>query len=316
MGTTLLTGFVLDRATAAGAEALLPTITAALAVAAVAGMADFLFFLPVRAAVKHAPDESISVWELLRGPLTDGNFRRFLGFTATLTFGTGFLAQFYWLYAFEELRLDNVGANALLVVWPLVALAVATPFWGRVIDRVGRKPVLLVAGLVLVGGSWWWVFMTPASVGWWYAGVVLANLMWPGIELANFNVMLSLRESETSRAQASGYVAVGSMTVALAGALSGLFGGAVAQTWQTTRPEFFGIEWTYHRVLFGLSGIFRLLALGWLLGFRDAKAATTRAALRYMGTNVYSNVQQAFFLPVRLLSRLGTATYKVGKGRR
>ena len=266
--------------------------------------------------MKRSPDESVSVLGLLRAPLADGNFRRFLGFTATLTFGTGFLAQFYWLYAFEELRLDNVGANALLVVWPLLTLAVVSPFWGRVIDRVGRKPVLLVAGLVLVGGSWWWVFMTASSIGWWYAGVIVANMMWPGVELSNFNVMLSLRESETSRNQASGYVAVGSMTVALAGALSGLFGGVVAQTWQNARPEWLGIEWTYHRVLFGLSGIFRILALGWLLGFRDSKATTTRAALRYMGTNVYSNVQQAFFLPVRLLSRLGAVTYKVGKDRK
>jgi hypothetical protein len=94
-----------------------------------------------------------------------------------------------------------------------------------------------------------------------------------------------------------------------------LFGGAVAQACGEARPQWLGIEWTYHRILFAVSSAFRLLAVGWLIGFRDAKAATTRAALRYMGTNVYSNLQQAFFLPVRFLSRLGAATYKVGKRR-
>jgi len=313
--TTVTTGFLLDRATAAGEAALLQMLSVALAVAAGAGIADFLFFLPVRAVESRAPNAAVSAAGLLRAPLADANFRRFLGFTMTLTFGTGFLAQFFWLYAFEELKFGNATANLMLVVIPLLTVAATSPFWGRVMDRVGRKPVLLVAGLLIVPGSFWWVLMTPTTLWPWYLGVILATAVWPAIELANFNVLLNLREDESTRRQAGGYVAVGSLAVALAGALSGMFGGAVAQACRDARPQWLGIEWTYHRVLFTVSSAFRLLAVGWLIGFRDPKAVTTRAALRYMGTNVYSNLQQAFFLPVRFLSRLGAATYKVGKRR-
>jgi len=59
-----------------------------------------------------------------------------------------------------------------------------------------------------------------------------------------------------------------------------------------------------------------LLAALWLFRLREPGAYTTRAALRYLGTNLYSNLQQAMFIPGRLLWQLGRWTYKLGPRRR
>ncbi|MDW8344810.1 MAG: MFS transporter [Verrucomicrobiae bacterium] len=312
--TTWAIGAVLDWAATQGEPVMARTISIGLAVAGVAGMLDFLLFLPVESAERPMPARPVSLWELVRAPLADVHFRRFLGFHMTLTFGTAYLGPFFWLYAFEELQLTNVQANVWLVILPMVMWALATPLWGRVLDRFGRKPVLWLAGIAVVLGSAAWVPMTEGTLWPWYGLVMLANLAWPGIELANFNVLLRTRDATgQTRVPTSGYVVVCSVAGALAGSLAGLVAGGLAEAWQPRQPVWLGVEWTYHRVLFVCSSALRLVALGWLVGFRDVQAGSTRMALRYLGTNIYSNLQQTVFLPIRLLSRVGRMTYKVRK---
>lgn len=315
--TTLAIGALLDWAGSQGEAVMMRTISLGLGLAGVAGMADFLFFLPVDAAQKPAARNQVGLMDLIRVPMGDRNFRRFLAFHMTLTFGTGFLGPFFWLYAFEELALSNVQANLWLVILPMVMWVVMNPVWGRVLDRFGRKPVLWLAGVAVVLGSVAWVPMQPGRLWPWYGLVMLANAAWPGIELANFNLLLHMRDaSGRLRIPASGYVVVSSVAAATAGALAGVLAGGMAEVWQPWRPEWWGIEWTYHRAMFLFSSVMRLAALGWLVGFQDTAAGSTRMALRYLGTNIYSNVQQTVFLPIRLLSHVGRVTYKLRRTER
>jgi MFS family permease len=197
----------------------------------------------------------------------------------------------------------------MLVVMPLVVLFFSYPLWGRVIDRFGRKPVLLIAGLFIAHGGATWILVTPTAWIWGYIGVIIAAAAWPGIELANFNLLLGM--SESAGRQATAYVAINSLVGAIAGIASGLFGGYVAHRLGTWEGTLLGWTITYHGVLFLISGALRLLALLWLIHLHDPGASTTRTALRYMGTNFYSNLQQAVFMPGRLILRLSRWTYRL-----
>ena len=300
---TLLTGYALDHAPA---TTLLKVVCLALGASALFGLVDFLFFVKVPDIQRVKPNPEVGIWELLRGPLRDRNFLRFLGFTTTLTFAVGYIAQFAWLFIFDVARMSNTQANAMMVVMPLVILILSGPMWGRLLDRFGRKPVLIIAGLLILPGSLGWIFVSSEHWVLGYVFIVIATAAWPGIEAGNFNILLNL--SDTS--EGSLYVVINSAACAVAGVLSGLFGGAVAQVlgdWQTT---ILGYPLTYHGVLFIISSVIRLLALGWLIGFEDHRAATARTALRYLGTNLYSNLQQAVFLPGRALQQLSRWTYQ------
>jgi MFS family permease len=179
------------------------------------------------------------------------------------------------------------------------------------IDRFGHKPVLLFAGLLIVHGSAAWVFVTPNHWIIGYCAAMTAAAAWPGVELANFNIMLGMSEVTGSKRGGSVYVALNSLVGAVAGILSGLFGGIVAEWLGDWRGTLFGWPLTYHGVLFLISGAIRFLALGWLIGLEDRRATNTRAAFRYMSTNLYSNLQQAIFMPGRLLLRIGRWTYEL-----
>lgn len=312
---TTVIGFLLDKATESGTQAMMYVLSGMIAVAGVCGAFDFLLFLPVPELEKKANRAEVSFLGLIRTPLRDRSFRRFIGFTATLTFSIGYVGQFVWLYLFDVAGMSNTQANLMLVVMPLVVLMIFNPIWGRLIDRLGRKPVLIIAGLLIVHGGMAWIFVTKDQWLWGYVAVIVATAAWPGIELANFNIMLMLSDKYAGKPERSGYVAVCSLFGALAGVLSGLFGGAVAEGFKDWQGTLWGWPVTYHGLLFIISGALRLAALGWLVGLEDQKAYSTRAALRYMGTNLYSNLQQAVFLPGRMMQRVTKWTYIIRPGK-
>jgi MFS family permease len=309
---TVIVGLLLDRAEVAGLEVLLRTVSILFAAASVCGTIDILIFLKVPDEKREAKP-ALQFWALIRGPLGDRSFRRYLAFTATLTFGIGFIPPFVWLYLLDEVKLTNFQASMMLQVVPLMVTMGMLPLWGRLTDRLGRKPVLVIAGLMIVHGAAVWIFVTREH--WWlgYMASLIATAAWPGMELANFNFLLGMSGSEGGRRQGSAYVALNSLVAALAGMVSGLAAGVLAEALKNWRGSIAGWPLTYHGVLFLLSAALRLLALAWLIGLDDTKAVSTRMALRYIGSNIYSNVQQAIFTPVRLLGSLGKWTYRVGR---
>jgi MFS family permease len=310
---TILIGFFLDRARVLPGNVFLKTISVLLAFSALMGAMDIICFFFVPDRKSYQPDSKIKLWTIIRGPLADANFRRFLGFMGTMTFAIGYIGQFIWLYAFDVIGLNNVQANIMLVVIPLCVTMLFYPIWGRLVDRLGRKPVLLIAGILVVNGGAAWAFVRPGN--WWlgYIAVLLATAAWPGIEVGNFNLLLNLTVSKNGRSrQGSAYSAINSLVVAVSGILSGLFGGFIAHAFKDWHGMLWGVPLTYHSLLFLISAGLRFASLGWLIGLKDTGSQSTRFAMRYVITSFYSNVQQAVFTPIRVLGRLGKLSYRPG----
>ena len=308
---TILIGLILDKAGAVSADAMRKTISIALACAGCFGVVDFLCFLPVNPPSRLMPNPKAEFWQMVRQPLMDKNFRRFMGFTAMMTFATGYIGQFVWLYVFDVVGMSNTQANMLLVVMPLVITMSLLPLWGRIIDRFGRKPVLIICGLMVVNGAWGWIFVTREL--WWpgYIPVVVATLAWPGLDLANFNILLGMSESKSGQRYGTAYIAIIGLVTAGAGILSGLFGGIVAEWLGDWRGICFGIPLTYHGVLFIISGGLRFIALGWLLRLEDRDCLSTRSTFRYFAVTLYSNLQDVVVVPFRMAIRIGKLTYEL-----
>ncbi len=312
---TLLVGYALDAGQAANALWLMRTCSIILALAGISGAVDYLTHTPVPDATEAKPHAGVKFLALMREPLRDRNFRRFLGFNAALTFSIAYVSQFVWLYLFDVMGVSNMRANLMWMVMQLGVWAVSYPLWGRIIDKAGRKPVLVVALLMFAFSGAAWVFVTPENWVAGYIAVILATAAWPGVDLANFNLLLAMSTSHGGRRQGSAYVAVNNFVVGLAGVASGAVGGAIAQVLRDWHATIFGWPLTYHGVLFLLTLLMRLVAVGWAVRLEDTRAHGPRAALRYLATDVYSNAQQIVFAPVRLLARVGRWTSRIGETR-
>ncbi len=319
MAMTLLVGFILDRAmTDAGKDPLIlqRTISLLFIVGAVCGMIDIGLFKWVPDEHRRDHTKPINFFQMLAQPLKHPAFRRFLAFRGTLFFGIGYIEVFVWKYLLDDVvKMSNWQANLMLVAIPMISSMLTFPIWGRLVDKLGCRPVLLIAGVLITHGAISWAFVTHDGWhgdSWWigYMAVLSAAMAWPGVELASQNLLLQMADTDTNKAGGSAYVAVHSVVIGIAGSLSGIFGGTIAETLKDWHDEWMGMTVTYHGLLFLISAGIRLASLVWLIGMPEPQSYTARAALRYMVASIYTQVQVVVVAPFRGLAKLKRFTFR------
>ncbi len=276
------------------------------------------------------------VRQTLVEPLGDAVFRHYVLYGMTITFVTSVGMWFFWRNAMDNLGFSMLAANVLFLIVSPVSGIVAAQVWGRLIDRWGRRPILIIAtmgtvlsiipwfliarhtphpafvesaanwlaGLVgpLVGRSdWVWVTAdTPAGA---YLGAVCAAALggwfWTGVGLAQTGIMLGFSDGQGR----SKFVAASAVLMSLGGVVGGIVGGSVAQSLQFLQAEPIVVGpflWNNWHATFLLSGVFRIAAIGWLIGMPDPGAGRVRDMLRTMRGNVYNAVAPRLFYPIRV----------------
>lgn len=309
---TVLAGVVLDWAEGISGVALARMLSILLAAAAVSGLIDILLFVKIPDSGNRGHSQKPGLQDFLLTPLRNRSFRHYLGFTMALTFSTGYVSQFSWLYLFDVVHASNRQANMLLMTYPMLVVFFAVPFWGRMIDRLGRKPVAIIATACVIHGGAIWVLVREGHLMPAYLGVLVAAFAWPGVDLASYNILLGLVSERGGARRNTAYVALNSMMVAAAGTASGLLGGVLARWLKDWHGELFGLPLTYHGLLFLMSAVFRIIALVSLRSIEDPRAFSARQAVQYMAADMYSNLQNTLMMPLRLAGRW---SYKLGMGK-
>jgi len=254
----------------------------------------------------------------LRRPLHDRNFLRYVGLNFTFTLAVGFMGQYIWLYLFDIGQVKAWLANLFLVVMPRLVHMYSYSAWGKLIDRLGRRPILIVAlALMTISPFGWFLVGQPDDTLRWigYAIALIGIFAYPGFEIANFNIILSI--SGGREGGSSAYVVVNSAAIALGGVLSGLLGYGAAHMFESLNIALplWDMTLTYHGLLLGLSALLRFAALPWAFAMHEPASHATSDALRYMGANVYSNVRQAILMPTRVVGRVSQMTWRMNNKR-
>ena len=305
----LLAGWLLDQR-AGGADAMAPLRWTAIVFmcAAVFGLADIHLFQYVP-DVPKAPQRGSGLLRALGEPVRNRQFLWFAGFVGTLTFAVAFMQQFVTLYLLDKSKVgvSNATAQMMMLVVPMAAQLLMLPVWGTAVDRMGKKPVLALAGLGLVPVAFGWCLLGPGDL---WLGYILAAgqmVLWTGVEIANFNLVLEMSGSADSREGACGgsaYVAVNSVIINLAGCLGGLAAGVIAEGlkhWHWA-PLPALKTFSFYDVLFALSGVLRLAAVAVFLPFIIEPAARPAAeTLRFMTINLRHHLSTAAMRPLRLV---------------
>ena len=198
----------------------------------------------------------------------DTNFLRFLLFYSTWTFAVNLSTPFYSLYMLDNLQLD-VGLVTLYSSLTSGANLLMLMMWGKLADRIGNRPILLLVGIVVAVTPLFWLGTgaNPASI--WIA-LPLVHLLrggtWAAIDLCVHNMQMSVAPV---RSQA-GYFAIAAAITGVTGALGTTAGGFLAQL-----PSLGGLAG-----LFALSAVLRLLALLPLVLVREHRSVPLIQAWR------------------------------------
>jgi len=185
IGLSIFMDYMIDPAKPITPEAQ-PRVVWALAgmfvMAAFFGLGDILMFLRIRDVKPTTPDKlpppvvNIAVgpsgrgglpgavsyaWryiaavvrQLLIDPLKDHAFRRYVLYGATVTFAMTVGGSFYIRNMKENLGLSHLSINMIyMILGPLMAILAARP-WGKLMDRWGRRPALMVTTAVAAFGA-------------------------------------------------------------------------------------------------------------------------------------------------------------------
>ncbi|MCE9591115.1 MAG: MFS transporter [Planctomycetes bacterium] len=328
MAATLGIGVLLNLVDGDGSPGLmLKVCSGVLAIAGLMGALDILMFRRVPDQFRPDTNDQPGAWESMKEVFADKNYMRYMGFVFTLYLAIGFIQQYIWLYMLGEIHYSPWRANLLLIAVPVLVQACMYGAWGRLIDRLGRKPALLIAGVFVVNGAWGWLLVGHG--GWpfelfgyecsglsiiGYAVAVSAMVAWPGAELAMLNVVMGMAGTRDGRRNGNAYVAVNYLALAAGGILSGFLGGFVAGALENLRwmIPLLGIPLTYHGVLFILSAGLRGAALLFIVAMTEPRAARTRDAMRYVTFNLYSNAVEVMTnLPGRIVSHAAKVGFRL-----
>jgi MFS family permease len=160
--------------TAAAQPVVQWAVCAIFALGAIFGLVDVLLFLRIREVVRSRPTEprrpavsivlralrlprpfAAALWplrysaamasEMLISPMRDRVFRRYVIYGATITFAGTVAEPFFWRDMLESIRFSQTATDLMFMVIAPVMGLFAAQLWGRLIDRWGRRPVLMIS---------------------------------------------------------------------------------------------------------------------------------------------------------------------------
>ncbi len=146
----------------------------------------------------------------------------FFLFGASFGFTASFLGPFFMVFYYEALHL-GIKEVAQFVTISSIAGAIALPTWGRLFDRHGNRPVILIIMSIWLpcGYSGYWV--TPERTWILYGLFAVSGFFSSGFLLGSFNMLLKLIPPEAKTTAISIHLSITSLTAAIAPILGGLF---------------------------------------------------------------------------------------------
>ena len=253
-------------------------------IAVAAGLMAFSLIL--RQPDPGAPAEPLpAIAKYLLQPLSDPNYRRILAFYLYWVFAVGLASPFFNAHLLKHMQWNFKSIAVLGVIASLTMMVVQT-YWGRLIDRYGHRPVLMITVIGILHLPFYYAFC-PWGIRWpIYVNTVLTGVFWAGFGLAIFNLVIDMLPSRNR-----------TMYVAMLAALSGItsFAANVLSGWLAEAMD--GVRWQIgsltivnYQVLFVMTGILRIPALLFLRRVREPDAVTMRVLVRKMFTEFNQRV--------------------------
>ncbi len=291
----------------AGMPPLIFTISGLFLLATISGVTDIQSYHRVAEPPLEPHPQSEGVWRHLLLPLRDRPFLLYVLYSMLFTFAIAFAGTFSWVMMLSLVRHGGghswFAANPNLAVCLMLMLTtnfgqiLGYPFWGRLIDRLGCKPVIMISSTLHSLTLLVWIFISVRTFDMGFAGAFFGGAAWSAIEIANFNLVLAF-----TRRGGAAYQAVLAILANVAGLLAGLGAGVFAMWMQRHHPilHVLGRNLTRYNVLFALTLGIKCVADYAILPFiHDPDAKPVRYAIRYIMGNMFDMLNSQVLGPVR-----------------
>jgi MFS family permease len=241
-----LAGYVIARSATVSGYQLIFTV------AFISGMSALWFYGKIEEPKVRAAPAGPRRFPLLENLKNYPLFLRYCIYAMVWSFGLNLAVPFFNVFLVEETTGTEAAVGYLAAVGSVVGL-VSQQFWGHANDRWGARRTQLITASVIPFITLGWLFVRSP---WHVVPINIASgLVWPGFNVASFNVILEVTPEERK----SRFIALLNTLIGLATAAGATVGG-----WMV---DVYG-----YRSVFLASGLLRIV--GWFLFLLLVRPAT------------------------------------------
>ena len=189
-------------------------------------------------------------------PFKDKTYQKLIRFFAWWSLTVGISAPFWGAHMLRNLHLDYYLISLFSIVAGAISL-ISQPFWGKMIDRYGCKPVLKFNLIFILFIPYLWFFVTPQNYFLLWVDAFMSGIFWTGFNLAIFTIVLQISPQEgRPYFLASTYFVNGLFTF-----LASFIGGIIANQLSFFKWQIYGQTLVNFHILFFLSALGRFWGL-------------------------------------------------------
>ncbi len=251
----------------------------------------------------HEDASRPSLSGLFLAPLKEKNFRAVLVFYAWWNLAVNLSAPFFAVYMLEKMGLPFWYVTVLCTLSSVCGL-IANPFWTRLSERFGHRPVIFMATLGDAVYPLWWLFASP-QWSWLLIPIHCSGLFSAPLAVGPNNLLLKLSPARN----ASPYMAVFNSVVGPITALAAMLGGYLAGAFGDWQGSLGPVTLGGLQLLFLISAAGRLTSLVWLWRVAEPRAASILQAGRVLRRLVWAH-------PTSLLPAIGGRWELLGASKR
>lgn len=266
-----------------------------ISIGVLAGVTDIILFVWV-----HEPENQLvgqrGTLDIFLEPLRHKEYRTFIVFQIALMSSMMMAAAYMGIYLLKVLGLPLWQLCTIWSAMPLGAAVVARS-WGRIADRFGHRPVILLCVLFKSVVCITFLLVTPRTA--FLALIVVLffdNMLNCGRQIAGNGYMLSMAPKKNR----SMFVAATMALSGIAGGLAAILAGVFLTHTQSFSLTWLGRDWNHYHLLFLGSAICRALCIPLAMRIREPSSRPPGAVLSYMRG---SWPMRVLLLPVGLYRR-------------
>lgn len=282
MALLLGTGYFLDLFAAHGETGLGYSILILAGVGL--GYLSFRFILRVK-DVPVKSGERISPSRLLAEIKNNERFRSILIFIGIWTFVTGIASPFYYVYLFQTLRWSYGDATIYAAIATGLPFLMQ-PFWGKILDRVGHKPLLHICVSSVTIVPLIWILITPPISKYLWIEAVVSGMLWAGINITVFDIVLYALPGERK----APVVAAFSSITGVINFTAMLVGGIIVSLLGSLHFHVATWEFSVYHVPFFLSFAGRIVAARFIKNIQEPEAKSVSVVAQVITSGLIKRV--------------------------
>jgi MFS family permease len=232
-------------------------------------------------------------------PFKDKDYQKLIRFFVWWSLTVGISAPFWGAHMLKNLHLDYYLISLFSIVSGIVSL-ISQPFWGKMIDHYGCKPVLKFNLIFILFIPYLWFFVTPQHYFLLWVDALMSGIFWAGFNLAIFTIVLQISPQEGRPY----FLASTSFVNGLFTFLASFIGGIIANQLSFFKWQIYGQTLVNFHILFFLSAVGRfwgLYVLGKIVEPKSKPVTQMVSELGYYfgkklpgGTKIWEKIEGGF----------------------